>query len=83
MQLPEATARILANMNRGTFEALEQVSILLRAASNEPSHKKDTEFDTVWALAVEEGKTQGVKELLQVISNPIKYVKKESSYIKR
>jgi hypothetical protein len=70
MTLSEQTKSILKNLDNPEFMAMEEVKMKLQNKWATATVKKDTEFETIWAVAQREAKIQGVIEFLQILTNP-------------
>lgn len=70
MKLSEATISILKSLDNPEFMAMDEVKIKMMDLISMESIKKETEFDTIWALAERQGMVRGINEFLQILSNP-------------
>lgn len=73
MELRSKAYRTLMNLSAEQMEAYEEVLNILYVRWQTTTSKKDTQFETIWQLAKKEGKSEGIREFLQFISNPPKY----------
>jgi hypothetical protein len=70
MFLSKASQDILLHFDNPEIMAMEEVKTRLFMLWAENGVKKDTEFDTIWQLAKNEGKKEGVNEFIKQITNP-------------
>lgn len=70
MFLSDSTKRIFLGLDTPDFMALEELKDSLYKFWSEPGLKKDTEFETIWAIAEREGKKKGLIEFLNILHNP-------------
>lgn len=71
MKLSEETKQILNTLSFEQVKGLESLADYLTLKWSTTSFKKDTEFETIWAVAAYDHKKQGLIEFLQVLHNPL------------
>lgn len=70
MKLKQETKVALNTFSYDQYKALQDLCDTLTLSWSKTTFKKDTEFDTIWAVASFESKTQALAELMQILHNP-------------